>query len=72
MINHPTLSMTSNTTVAEPRAVAKVSSSGKALPREKLPMITANKAVTISPAESSQAMIRVEPYLNSTHRTWNR
>ena len=61
-----TLSMTSNTTVALPRAVAKVSSSGRALPREKLPMITANNAVTMSPAESSQAMIRVEPYLEGT------
>ena len=35
--------MTSKTTVAEPRAVLKVSNSGRALPREKLPIITAKK-----------------------------
>ena len=58
-----TLSMTSNTTVAEPRAVANVSSSGSALPSEKLPMMMAKNTVTTSPADSSQARMRVEPYL---------
>lgn len=57
--------MTSKTTVADPRAVANVSSSGKALPREKLPIITAKNTVTTSPAESSQSMILVEPYLQT-------
>ena len=63
--------MISKTTVAEPRAVANVSSSGRALPREKLPKIMAKKTVTTSPADISQARIRVEPYLQGRHqRSW--
>lgn len=44
-----TWSMTANTAVAEPMAEANASSSGKAFPREKLPMITLKNTYTTAP-----------------------